>query len=109
MKSLDALQARALEILVLYNDLNQKQRGRVWSAKDHALGFVGDVGDLMKLVAAKEGVRSGVDIDSRLGHELADCLWSIFVLANHYDIELEKEFDRTMSYLEKSVTKELAA
>ena len=108
MSDLRDAQKRALEIRAMYDELNKKQRNHTWDAKDHAMGFVGDVGDLMKLVAAKEGVRAGADVDSRLGHELADCLWSVFVLADHYNIDLEKEFVRTMDYLEKRIAKELA-
>lgn len=108
MSEFEELKQRAIKVRQMYDELNQKARNRKWDAKDHAMGFVGDVGDLMKLVAAKEGVRAGADIDSRLGHELADCLWSIFILAEHYDIDLKKEFDRTMDYLEKRITKERA-
>lgn len=107
MSDVHDLHKRALEIRTLYDTLNKKQRGKVWGPKEHAMGFVGDVGDLMKLVAAKEGVRAGADVDSRLGHELADCLWSVFILADHYKVDLEKEFKRTMKYLEKRITKEL--
>ena len=108
MSEFEELKQRAITVRQMYDELNQKQRGRKWDAKDHAMGFVGDVGDLMKLVAAKEGVRAGADIDSRLGHELSDCLWSLFILAEHYNIDLKKEFERTMGYLEKRITKELA-
>jgi hypothetical protein len=38
---------------------------------------VGDVGDLMKLVMAKEGAREIQDVDEKLQHELAACLWSV--------------------------------
>ncbi|HTH71892.1 MAG TPA: hypothetical protein VL737_00835 [Candidatus Pristimantibacillus sp.] len=107
MSDFEELRDRAIAIREQYDKLNEEQRGRKWDAKDHAMGFVGDVGDLMKLVAAKEGVRAGTDIDSRLGHELADCLWSLFILAEHYDIDLKKEFERTMDYLDKRIAKEL--
>lgn len=107
MSEFKELKDRAIKIRQLYDQKNQQQRGRKWDAKDHAMGLVGDTGDLMKLVAAKEGVRAATDLDSRLGHELADCLWSLFILAEHYDIDLEKEFERTMSYLEKRIAKEM--
>ncbi len=103
MSDFKDIKERALAILKAYDELNISQGRKAWSAKDHAMGFVGDVGDLMKLVAAKEGVRAGTDIDSRLGHELADCLWSILVIANHYGIDVEKEFVRTMDYLDKRI------
>lgn len=45
------------------------------------LGFVGDVGDLAQLVQGKAGVRSIKDLDTKLSHELADCLWAVLTLA----------------------------
>ena len=55
------------------------------SRRGHAR-FLGDVGDLAKLVQGKAGVRDRVDLDATLAHELADCLWSIFTLADCYDV-----------------------
>lgn len=63
-------------------------------------GFVVDVGDLMKLVMAKGGAREVPEVDAKLAHELADCLWSVLVLARAYDVDLERAFTRTMDELE---------
>jgi NTP pyrophosphatase (non-canonical NTP hydrolase) len=108
VSDLKDLQARALEVRRRYNELNHRDGHDVWGPKDYAIGFVGDVGALMKLVMAKENMRNIDDVDVELRHELADCLWSVFVLANHYNIDLEKEFMRTMGHLEKRIAKELA-
>ncbi len=70
-------------------------------------GFVVDVGDLMKLVMIKEGYREGENVDERLRHELSDCLWSILVLAKKYDVNLEKEFVKTMRELEKRIDEKM--
>ena len=50
--------------------------------------------------------RAIADHDSRLAHELSDCLWSILVLAQLYDVDLEKEFLATMNALEHSMAKQ---
>lgn len=63
------------------------------------LGFVGDVGDLAKLVQGKAGVRPTPDLDEKLAHELADCLWCVLTLADEYGIDLESAFVRTMATL----------
>lgn len=63
-----------------------------WTREQVMQGFVGDVGDLMKLVMAKGGAREIAEVDQKLGHELADCLWSILVLARLYQVDLAKEF-----------------
>ncbi len=97
---------RALVIRKLYEQLEQK-KGKVWSKEEIAMGFVGDVGDLMKLVMAAEGVREIPDHKQKLVHELADCLWSVCVLADQYGIDIEEAFMQTMNELEKKVKEQL--
>jgi len=97
------LQQRAIEIREKYSELEQKQTGRSWSNEQLMAGFVGDIGDLSKLVMAKEGVRDIEDVDVKLAHELSDCLWSILVLAHNYNVDLEASFLKTMDELEKRI------
>lgn len=78
----------------------QALSGRPWTREEIMQGFVGDVGDLMKLVMAKAGTRPIPDADRKLAHELSDCLWSVLVLARLYDVDLEREFLATMDGLE---------
>jgi len=102
--NLDDLLARAEEIREKYDELNAKNGKDVWGAKDYAMGFVGDVGDLMKLVSAKENVRDIDDLDVKLAHELADCLWSVLILANQYGVDLDKTFQETMDDIERKIS-----
>ena len=83
-----------------------KKIGRLWTNPEIAQGFVGDVGDLMKIIMAKEGIRETDNIDEKLGHELADCLYCIALLANNYGIDLEKTFLKTMDELEVKISKD---
>ncbi|MET7354156.1 nucleotide pyrophosphohydrolase [Streptomyces mirabilis] len=93
--SLEDLLQQALRIHDLYDELNLQERGRVWTQEEFMLGFVGDVGDLAKLVMAEAGAREMPGGRTALEHELADCLWSVLILAHRYDIDLEAEFRRT--------------
>lgn len=95
---------RAKAIREMYASLEQRTYGRAWTHEEIALGFVGDVGDLVKLVMAQEGVRQIPDARSRLAHELADCLWSVLVLSDVYGIDLEEAFLDTMDNLERQIT-----
>jgi NTP pyrophosphatase (non-canonical NTP hydrolase) len=95
------LQERALDIRRRYAERERERYRRPWTKEEIALGFVGDVGDLMKLVQAAAGVRSIPDARARLAHELADCLWSVLVLADLYEIDLEQAFTKTMDELEQ--------
>ena len=92
--------ARAAKVRALYAAHETKTHGRAWTREELALGFVGDVGDLAKLVQAMEGVRTIPDAKAKLAHELADCLWSVMTLAGAYAIDLEQAFADTMTELE---------
>ena len=72
------------------------------------LGFVGDVGDLAKLVMAQEGAREIAGGRAALEHELADCLWSVLILAHCYDVNLAEVFDRTMDDLGETIAARLS-
>jgi NTP pyrophosphatase (non-canonical NTP hydrolase) len=61
---------------------------------------VGDVGDLAKLVIAENGRRKIENCHEKLRHELSDCLWSLIVLVEMHDIDLEQSIIDTMEKLE---------
>jgi len=60
----------------------------------------------MKLIMTKSGVRSTDSVDEKLAHELSDCLWSLLVLADKYNINLEKSFLDTMTKFEERISLE---
>jgi NTP pyrophosphatase (non-canonical NTP hydrolase) len=104
--NLAQLGERARKIRALYAQQETSRSGIPWSHAEIAQGFVGDVGDLMKLVMAKEGRRStkAKNLEAALAHELADCLWSVLILASAYDVKLEAAFLQTMKELEEKLT-----
>ncbi|HSX02611.1 MAG TPA: nucleotide pyrophosphohydrolase [Candidatus Saccharimonadia bacterium] len=104
--NLEQLIKRAVDIRAKYDQLNQAQRGITWNEQQFMAGFVGDVGDLSKIIMAKHGLRAMDDVDAKLAHELADCLWSVLVLADKYEINLEAEFGRTMDELDRRLASE---
>ncbi len=106
MSDLYDLQKRAAEIRQKYAELNLKDGHDKWAGKEYMMGFVGDVGDLAKLVMAKENLRHIDDTDNKLAHELSDCLWSILVLAEYYGVDLQQEFVKTMDDLEQRIVHE---
>lgn len=103
------IQKSALQLNELYEQLEIKKYGRIWTTEELALGFVGDVGDLAKLIQANAGVRNIDDHKEKLGHELSDCLWSIIVLANKCGVDLEAEFFRNVKGLSDYVSSEVGA
>lgn len=104
----DEISQRAVEVRAKYDELNAK-RGVNWNEQNLMSGFVGDVGDLSKIIMAKHGLRGMDDVDAKLAHELSDCLWSVLVLADKYKIDLAAEFSKTMDGLDQRIEKESAA
>jgi len=49
-------------------------------------------------------VRPIDDVDAKLGHELADILWSIIVIAERCNVDLACSFAATMDEIEAALT-----
>jgi NTP pyrophosphatase (non-canonical NTP hydrolase) len=96
---------RAMYIRSQYVEFEEQRYGKSWTSEEIALGLVGDVGDLVKLVMAENGRRDIPDSKQKLEHELSDCLWSIIVLANEHNIDLEMSFLEAMDALERHLSK----
>lgn len=96
----------AIRVRVKYDKLNE-QNGAFWNEQAFMAGFVGDVGDLSKIIMAKHGLRDMEDVDAKLAHELADCLWSVLILADKYGINLADEFKKTMTSLNERIDAKL--
>ncbi len=105
--NIEDLQHRANQIREKYDELNQVKRGLVWNEQQLMAGFVGDVGDLSKIIMAKHGLRDIDTVDEKLAHELSDCLWSILVLASAYNVDIAGEFQKTMDNLEHEIDNQL--
>lgn len=94
---------RALEIRKKFAQFEKQKYGREWTKEELVHGFVGDVGELSKLIQAKSGIRNIQNADEKLKHELADCLWSVIAIADAYDVDLEQSFIKTMNELDKKL------
>lgn len=94
---------RAKKVKAKYKKYEKNVIGKEWSGEQTMEGLVGDIGDLMKLVMAKEGYRVIDNVDEKLSHELSDCLWALLILADKYGVDIEKSFLKTMDKLEGKI------
>lgn len=99
------IHGRFKEIQKLYAESDRKRFGHEWPREEFVRAFVGDVGALVKLTMGKDGLREIEDLDNKMAHELADCLYSIMIIADKYSIDLEKAFMETMDELEQRASK----
>lgn len=67
------IQQPARSVRARYAQIERERYGRSWDEREIALGLVGDVVDLAKLVQGIAGVRPRPDLDEALAHEPADC------------------------------------
>lgn len=102
----EELVQKAEKIKKAYTELNRRKGRKAWGVTEYAQGFVSDVGELMELMMARNGFRSIDDIDKKLAHELADCSWSIMIIAEELGVDLELEFLNTMEELEQRISSE---
>jgi NTP pyrophosphatase (non-canonical NTP hydrolase) len=97
------LNERALTIRQKYTAIETKRYGREWTTEELTLGFMKDVGDLARLVQAHAGIRDVKDLQAATAHELSDRLWSVNVLADKLEINLETAFIKTMDELDEKL------
>lgn len=90
---------KALSVREKFSRYEIKNNGKEWTREQILQGFIVDVGDLVKLCMAKDGHRHIENVDQKLSHELSDCLWSILILSQKYNIDLESSFIDTMNEL----------
>lgn len=99
----EQLQDKALFVKNYYKEKQKAKGMTAWTTSDYMAGFVADVGELSELIMAKKGIRNIENVDEKIEHELCDCLYSIFNLADELDIDLKTVFGKNMDALTKRI------
>lgn len=94
MSDIRTLEQRALEIRRKYDDRERSRNTQPWDALKLAKGLKKDVTELIDIIQA------GDINDRKLSHELADCFWSVLVIARKLDVDIERAFWTTMGELD---------
>lgn len=104
---LSQLTQRAVQIRKMFAEFEKKNVGKEWGREQIMEGLVTDVGDLARVVMAKEGYRKMENVDYVLSAHISDCLWSILILADKYGLDLEKTFLIAMDEIEERLKNKL--
>jgi NTP pyrophosphatase (non-canonical NTP hydrolase) len=94
MSDIKVLEQRAMEIRRRFDQLEKNLGEQPWDAHRLAQGFKKDVEDLVEIIESKK-----INY-KKLNHELADCLWSVLVIARKLDVDIERAFWTTMGDLD---------
>ena len=101
---------RALEIRALYEVLERRINGRVWSLHELVLGFANDVGTVGRLVLASDGTWDiDGDVTAQLKHKLAESMWWVMVIADRLEIDMADAYTTTMDRIENDLAKAVGA
>ena len=91
---------RAMDLRRQYEVKETSLYGAPSTIADVAQGFSGDVKNLLKLIEAEGGQREIANSREKLEAHLAHCLWSVVVLAQMHNIDLDTAFMEAMDRLE---------
>ena len=91
---------RAMDLRRQYEVKETSLYGAPSTITDVAEGFSGDVKNLLKLIEAEAGKREIPNSREKLEAHLAHCLWSVVVLAQKHEVDLETAFMEAMDRLE---------
>jgi hypothetical protein len=91
---------RAMDLRRQYEVKETSLYGASSTINDVAQGFSGDVKNLLKLIEAEGGQREIANSREKLEAHLAHCLWSVVVLAQMHNVDLETAFMEAMDRLE---------
>lgn len=95
----------AKDVQEKYREMAKANGNKRWEVAEYVQGFVGDVGQLSKLMMAKNNYRNLPDVDQKLKEELSDCLYAVIVIASELNIDLESEFVDNMDRLKANLEK----
>ncbi|NWG11417.1 hypothetical protein HXY33_06710 [Candidatus Bathyarchaeota archaeon] len=81
------------------NDVLDKQRGNGWTPFVMVTDLLEEAGEVASVVKGLEGFEPSEKLKTKemLAIELSDLLYLIFVLAEHYGINLEEAFMETVN------------
>lgn len=91
---------RAMDLRRQYEKKETELYGTPSTSVEIAQGFAGDVNNLAKLALSEHGQHVIANSKEKLEAQLAHCLWSVVVIAQMHNINLETAFMEAMDRLE---------
>jgi len=107
---LDHARDRAMDVRALYETLEQRLNGQVWTLHELMLGFSNDVGMVGRLILANDGTW-GIDgdVNAQLRHKLSESMWWVMVIAERLGIDMAEAYPETMDQIEAGLVRAVGA
>ena len=80
-----------------------REHGGYWSPLSMICAIMEELGEVTREINSLEGYKpkKSNKLNSNLGEELADLLFSVVCIANHYNVDLGKEFNKILDKYSK--------
>jgi NTP pyrophosphatase (non-canonical NTP hydrolase) len=102
MMDLHKAQKRSQEV----NSMFKKMRGMDWNPEVMITDMMEEVGELATRILVDRGYKTKKD---KKVEDLADCLcdilFDIFMIAEHYDVDMETEYEKVLRQLASRIKK----
>ncbi|MFX1571352.1 MAG: nucleotide pyrophosphohydrolase [Promethearchaeota archaeon] len=96
-------------LIEIQNSVDQwiRQYGGYWSPSSMICAIMEELGEVAREVNSLEGYKpkKSNQLNSNLGEELADLLFSIICIANYYKVDLGKELNKVINKYSKRDSK----
>ena len=79
--------------------------GKPWDIYQRFNDLVEEVGELANAIQVKEGWKSKKRAKADLVNSICDVLYSIILVADHYKIDLDKEYPKVLKEIEGRINK----
>jgi hypothetical protein len=96
---IDSMEDQARTVRQRFAEFEQRRHGRPWNLRKSCWASWAMSVTSRSWSKARPGVRFSEDLDRKVAHELADCLWAVLTLADMYGVDLEAAFSSTIAEL----------
>jgi NTP pyrophosphatase (non-canonical NTP hydrolase) len=79
----------------------ERKRGKRWDAKTRLIDLMEEAGELANAVLVEQGNKPLRRKKSDLVDSVCDVLFAVFMMANVYDIDLEKEYLKVLDHIKE--------
>ena len=94
---MDHLQEKTKKVLEGF----KKIRNNKWTPEVMLADLAEEVGELANAILVKEGFKNKKRAKADLVDSICDALFDIYMIAEHYGVDVEKEYQKTLEQLKK--------
>lgn len=91
------------QLVIQTKNLVKKFPGPHWNPETRFVDLVEEIGELANAILVKENKKSKQRQKSEIADSLCDSIFNIFMLADIYKVDLDKEYQQVLKQVEKRI------